>query len=275
MIWLTDWGKRMFSLSHTESLANFASLTFGLDGWGIAGRYYNKILQKLFWLHHFLTLICVRYKRSQKSVLVKILPLCWIVNGGQKEVVYISIRSIYDVTGTETSSRLVETIAVSVRSSSASALGRMSGEKGIKENKTLMYCMLQFWWDALWRQPIRDALRWSSEAWFCLDAHAQCQKTKWNLSRVSHWNVYLVLKHAGLNEDSATAQQSKQSTKHLKTCTSHYKILRKRPKSQFIRRICDLQLFQVIRNAKEPWATARFFNENGLQKTKPTHWQRF
>lgn len=53
----------------------------------------------------------------------------------------MSSSCIYEVTGTETSSRLVETIAVSIRSSSVSALGMMSkknrGER--KENTDVCY----------------------------------------------------------------------------------------------------------------------------------------
>lgn len=53
---------------------------------------------------------------------------------------------MYGVTGTETSSRLVETIAITVRSSSASALGMMSerNTKEMKENSAANK-RLQFW----------------------------------------------------------------------------------------------------------------------------------
>lgn len=136
------------------------------------------------------------------------------------------VTSIYEVTGTETSSRLVETIAVTVRSSSASALGMMSEKIGMKENKNtdvlyvtvLMRCTL-----TSANQRCFKVEQWSRA--LSGSSHSM-PNAKWNLSRVSHWNVYLVLKHAGLNEDSATIQQSKQSSKHLKTCISHYKLLR-------------------------------------------------
>lgn len=82
-----------------------------------------------------------------------------------------SVSCICEVTGTETSSRLVETIAVTVRSSSASALGMTSkknrGER--KENTDEMYS------DVTVHQPIRDALRWSSDPELCLEGRAQRQ----------------------------------------------------------------------------------------------------
>lgn len=96
----------------------------------------------------------------------------------------------------------------------------------------------------------------------------------WNLSRFSHRDVFFVSQYARLNEHSATIPRSKQSTKHLKTCRSHYKVLRKTSHENAHPEDLWPSTFSGRQKCQRALGN-RTFQEKRWLKTKPTRWQHF